>query len=91
MEYNQHIVKAFQQAPGKWRASVKRLDGKPLMVVGRFKLAQFITGVDSSAAKDALLMALAAIDAGAFSRRGALGPVSSGQHEIEAVTANAPP
>ena len=71
MEYKQFIVKAFSRGPGKWRASVKRLDGKPLMHVGRarVKLDQFITGADSSTPKDALLLAMAAIDAGAFSRR----------------------
>ena len=66
MEYKQLIVKAFEQAPGKWRASVKRSDGKPLMIIGRAKLAQFVTGLDSVTANDALLMAVAAIDAGAF-------------------------
>ena len=91
MEYKQCIVKAFEQAPDKWRASVKRSDGKPLMVVGRFKLAQFITGLDSSTAKDALLMAVAAIDAGAFfSRRATLAAASSSRHEIEAVSARPP-
>jgi hypothetical protein len=73
VEYKQYIVKAFERAPGKWRASVKRLDGKPLMVVSRFKLAEFVTGLDSLTAKDALLSAFAAIDAGTFlSRRDAL-------------------
>ena len=77
VEYKQLIVKAFEQAPGKWRASVKRLDGKPLMTIGRAKLAQFITGLDSVTANDALLMAIAAIDAGAFSCRAPLAPASS--------------
>ena len=85
MEYKQCIVRAFEQAPGKWRASVKRSDGKPLMVVSRFKLAQFVTGIDSLTAKDALQMAVAAIDAGAFfSRRAALEQTSSSRREIEA-------
>lgn len=71
MEYKRYLLRAFQREPGKWRASVKRIDGKPLMLVGseRVKLAQFITGVDSSTPKDALLRAIAAIEAGAFSRR----------------------
>jgi hypothetical protein len=91
VEYKQYIVKAFEQAPDKWRASVKRSDGKPLMVVGRFKLAQFVTGLDSLTAKDALLMAVAAIDAGAFfSRRATLGAASSSRHEIETVNTSAP-
>jgi hypothetical protein len=69
VEYKQYIVKAFERAPGKWRANVKRSDGKPLMVPSRSKLAEFVTGVDSSMAKDALMKAFAAIDAGAFSSR----------------------
>jgi hypothetical protein len=87
VEYKQCILRAFEQAPGKWRASVKRSDGKPLMVVSRFKIAQFVTGLDSLTAEDALRMALTAIDTGAFfSRRDALKPTSSRRREIEAVT-----
>ncbi len=73
MEYKHFIVRVFQREPGKWRASVKRLDGKPLMLVGpdRLKLDQFITGVDSLTPNDAMLLAVAAIDAGTFSRRSA--------------------
>ncbi len=73
VEYKHFFVKAFQREPAKWRASVKRLDGKPLMLVSpdRLKLDQFITGVDSLTPKDALLLAVAAIDAGTFSRRSA--------------------
>ena len=32
MEYKQFIVKAFEQKPGKWRARIKRSDGRPLIV-----------------------------------------------------------
>ena len=72
MEYKQFFVKAFEQRPGKWRARVKRCDGRPLMVVGhnRVKIEEFVTSPDSSAPDDALLRAIAAIDAGAFSRKG---------------------
>jgi hypothetical protein len=73
VEYKQYIVKAFERVPGKWRASVKRSDGRPLMVASRTKLAEFVTGLDSLTAKDALRDALAAIDAGTFfARRDAL-------------------
>jgi hypothetical protein len=74
MEYKQFIVKAFERKPGKWRADVHRSDGKPLMVTGRAKLDKFVTGLDAATAQDALLMAMAAIDAETFSRRGALLP-----------------
>ena len=71
MEYRHFLLRAFQREPGKWRASVKRIDGKPLMLVGseRAKLEKFVTGIDSATPKDALLVAIAAIEAGAFSRR----------------------
>jgi hypothetical protein len=44
------------------------------MVTGRAKLDKFVTGLDAATAQDALLMAMAAIDAETFSRRGALLP-----------------
>ena len=69
MEYKQFIVKAFERAPGKWRASVERANGKVIMAtLDRPKLAKFVTGVDAKSAQVAMLMALAAIDAGAFSK-----------------------
>jgi hypothetical protein len=69
MEYRHFVLNAFQQGPGKWRASVKRSDGTPLSVVGphNVTIAQSVTHVDSLTAEGALLMAIEAIDAGAFS------------------------
>src|SRR5271170_3465236 len=71
MEYKQFIIKLFEREPGKWRATVRRSDGKPLMVSGRgrVKLSEFVTGVDAVTAEAVLLAAMAAIDAGAFSRK----------------------
>jgi hypothetical protein len=71
MEYKQFIINRFEREPGKWRATVRRSDGKPLMVSGRarVKLSEFVTGVDAMTAEAALLAAMAAIDAGAFSRK----------------------
>jgi ActR/RegA family two-component response regulator len=71
MEYKHFIVNAFQQRPGKWRASVKRSDGTALAVVGphRVTIAQSITHVDSLTAEEAVHIAIEAIDAGAFSYR----------------------
>ena len=85
MEYKWFIVKAFEQKPGKWRARVKRSDGKPLMVAGRdrVKVDEFVTSLDLLTPADALLKAIAAIDAGAFSRRAPLTPISSRRHEIK--------
>jgi hypothetical protein len=69
MEYKQFVVCAFEREPGKWRASVERADGKAIMAMtNRRTLAKFVTGVDVKSAQVAILMAMAAIDAGAFSK-----------------------
>ena len=69
MEYKQFNVQAFEREPGKWRASVERANGKALMITtNRRQLAKFVTGVDAKSAQAAILMAMAAIDAGAFSK-----------------------
>ena len=67
MEYKQFIVRAFESEPGKWRAKILHLTGKPL-VTGRERIVQYTTGLDRTTASAALLAALEAIDAGAFSR-----------------------
>ena len=71
MEYKQFVVKAFEREPGKWRASVERANGKALLKAiarRRRALDKFITGMDATAAEAAMRMAMAAIDANAFSR-----------------------
>jgi hypothetical protein len=74
MEYKQFIIELFERELGKWRATVRRSDGKPLIVSGRgrAKLREFVTGIDAMTAEAALLAAVAAIDAGAFSRKRAV-------------------
>ncbi|MFZ3227454.1 MAG: hypothetical protein WA230_18330 [Xanthobacteraceae bacterium] len=67
MEYKRFIVRAFEQESGKWRARIWRRDGAAIALAGRKKLRCFVTGIDANTAPDALLMAMAAIDAGAFS------------------------
>jgi len=71
VEYKQFVVKAFEREPGKWRASVERANGKALLKsMGRCRriLHTFVTGMDVTAADAAMQMAIAAIDANAFSR-----------------------
>jgi hypothetical protein len=70
MEYKQFVVRAFEREPGKWRACIKRADGKAVMPTmnHRPKLVRFVTGVDAKSAQAAMLMAMAAIDADAFSK-----------------------
>ena len=72
MEYKSFIVSAFEREPGKWRATVERANGKALIRMARANqkaLNRFVTGVDAMAAEAALRMAMAAIDANAFSRK----------------------
>jgi hypothetical protein len=68
MEYKGFFVQAFEQEPGKWRAKVQRTDQKPVKVIGRKKLEQFVTSFDATTAVAAIFMAMAAIDAGMFVR-----------------------
>lgn len=67
MEYRGFIIQAFEPEPGKWRARVRRADGKAIMAAAhKKKLIQFVTGLDATTAQGALLMAIAAIDAETF-------------------------
>ncbi len=68
MEYQQFSVTAFERQPNKWRARIRRLDGMPVLIQGLKRLDQFVTGIDCETAQAALLTAMAAIDAGTFSR-----------------------
>jgi hypothetical protein len=70
MEYKAYIVQAFEREPGQWRASIWRSDAKPLEESKRIKLDEFITAFDTATRSAAPQMALAAIDAASFSRRG---------------------
>ena len=68
MEYKRFVVQAFERELGKWRASIRRADGKPVKVIGRKKLEQIVTRFDAPTAVAAILIAMAAIDAGTFVR-----------------------
>jgi len=67
MEYQGFVVQAFERELGKWRAKIFRTSGKALFR-GRKRNAQFVTGIDAATASAALLVAVKAIDAGAFSQ-----------------------
>jgi hypothetical protein len=68
MQYKQYTVQTFERELGKWRASVRRTDGR-LLWKGRARIRSFVTAMDATTPQRALQMALAAIDRGAFSRR----------------------
>ena len=79
MQYKQYTVQTFERELGKWRASVRRTDGRFLWK-GRAKIRSFVTGIDATTPQRALQMALAAIDRGAFSRQ----PVDRGHRHRSA-------
>jgi hypothetical protein len=68
MEYKQFKIASFERKPGKWRATVQRRSGRPLIATGRYTLQQFITVSDNASPADAMVTAMAAIDSGTFSR-----------------------
>jgi hypothetical protein len=69
MIYKRFVVTAFEHEPHKWRARVLRANSRPLKANGRTKLEQFVTGEDAASPDAAMIIAMAAIDAGAFSRK----------------------
>jgi hypothetical protein len=70
MEYKQFDIKPFERKPGKWRASIERVDGETITPTAdnRPKLAKLVTGVDENSAQAAMLKAMAAIDVGSFAQ-----------------------
>jgi len=68
MEYKRFQVQAFEREPGRWRAAIRRVDGKPVKILGRKKLTQDVTSFDAASAAAAVAMAMTAIDAGSFAR-----------------------
>jgi hypothetical protein len=71
MEYKQFIVRDLDRAPALGRASLERANGKALLKAiarRRRALHTFVTAMDAATADAAMQMAIAAIDANAFSR-----------------------
>jgi hypothetical protein len=68
MEYKEFVIRVFESEPGKWRASIRRANGK-FLFAGGSKIAKFVTALEATTPERALQMALAAIDQGAFSRQ----------------------
>jgi hypothetical protein len=69
MDYKRFIIDAFEREPGRWRAQISRRSGKPLIATRRAKLQVFVTGIDSKSASEAMILAMAAIDAETFFRK----------------------
>jgi hypothetical protein len=68
MQYEQFEITAFERQPNVWRAKVSRADGAPVLIHGAKQMDEFVTGADCRSAQAALLAAMAAIDAGTFTR-----------------------
>jgi hypothetical protein len=70
MEYKQFAIKPFERKPGKWRASIERVDGETIVLTADYrpKPAKLVIGVDAKSAQAAMLKAMAAIDAGAITK-----------------------
>lgn len=67
MQYKQFTISVYEREPGRWRARVRRTNGRTL-IAGSGKLQEFVTASDSASDADAMAMGIEAIDAGAFSR-----------------------
>jgi hypothetical protein len=58
MKYKKYTVQTFERELGKWRASVRRMDGR-LLWKGMAMIRSFVTGMDAMTPQRALRMALA--------------------------------
>lgn len=67
MQYKQFTISVYQREPGKWRARVRRINGRAVLA-GSGKLLEFVTAKDSSSEADAMSMAIETIDARALAR-----------------------
>jgi hypothetical protein len=62
MQYKGLDITAFEQEPGKWRASIVRANGRPLKA-NEQQLLESATSAKLSSAVDALTLAMEAVDA----------------------------
>ena len=68
MQYKGLEITAFEQEPGKWRASIVGAIGQPLKGDDR-QLLETLTTANLSSAVDALTLAMEAVDAAGLSFR----------------------
>jgi hypothetical protein len=67
MQYRQFTISAYEREPGKWRARVRRSNGRSVLA-GSGKLMEFVTAKDSPSEAEAMSLAIEAIDARASFR-----------------------
>jgi hypothetical protein len=68
MEYKQFHLRACEREPGKWRAKIRRADGKPMAVAGQKKIEHIVTSHDAATSAAAISMAIGLIDTASFKR-----------------------
>jgi hypothetical protein len=65
VNYKQYLIETFEREPMRWRARIKRLDGRNIRVlVPQMEHASITTPADCSTAETAADLAKKAIDAG---------------------------
>jgi hypothetical protein len=65
VNYKQYLIETFEREPTRWRARIKRLDGRNIRVhVPQMEHASFTTPADASTPETAVDLAKKAIDAG---------------------------
>jgi hypothetical protein len=65
LNYKQYLIETFEREPQRWRARIRRLDGRNIRVhAPQMEHASITTAEDSSTADTAVLMAKTVIDAG---------------------------
>ena len=64
MDYKQYLIETFEREPTRWRARIRRLDGRNIRVhVPQMEHASIITSSDALTAETATDLAKKAIDA----------------------------
>jgi hypothetical protein len=66
MKYKDYIIEVSEHEPGKWKATISRVDGRALTCEGA-KLDRFTTSTDTVGAAAAVRLACGAIDEGHLS------------------------
>ena len=65
VNYKQYLIETFEQKPLRWRARIKRLDGRNIRVhVPQMEYASIVTVEDSATTETAARLAKRVIDAG---------------------------
>jgi hypothetical protein len=64
--YKHYEIEPFESSPGRWRARVRRVDGRKIKIAVINNEVEFITtgGMESFSAEDAIAVAREMIDGG---------------------------